>query len=83
MRSSTERERLIFSIQTIADFALILLVHALGLDHHAALLIFRPNLLKQAKTEGFFQQHELRKTDTAREVCVGMAAPIDVRSSLR
>ena len=78
MRSPTERERSIFSFQTIADFVLILLGHALGLDHHAALLIFRTNLLKQAKTEGFFQQRELRKTDTAREVCVGMAAQIDV-----
>ena len=74
VRSSTERERSILSFQTIVDFALILLGHALGLDHHAALVIFRPNLLKQAKTEGFFQQREIRKTDTAREVYVGMAA---------
>ena len=49
-------------------------MHALGLDHDDALLIFRSNLLKHAKTEGFFQQRELRKTYTAREVCVGMAA---------
>ena len=47
--------------------------HALGFDHHDALLIFRANVLKHAKTEGFFQQRELRKTYTAREVCVGMA----------
>ena len=52
----------------------MLLGHALGLDHHAALGIFRPNLLKQAKTERFFQKRELRKTDTAREACVGIAA---------
>ena len=49
------------------------LTHALGLDHHDALLISRANVLKHAKTEGFFQQRELRKTYTAREVCVGMA----------
>ena len=67
-------ERSIFSFQTIVDFVLILLGHALGLDHHAALLIFCANVLKQAKTGGFFWQRELRKTDTAREVCVGMAA---------
>ena len=30
------------------------------------------------KTKCFFQQCELRKTDTAREVCVGMAAQIAV-----
>ena len=67
-----------FSIQIIVEFALILVVRALELDHHAALLIFRPNLRKQAKTEGFFQQRKLRKTDTTREVCVGMGAQIDV-----
>ena len=78
VRSPTERERSIFSFQTIVDFALLLLVHALELDHHAALLILRPNLPKQAKTEGFFQQREVRKTDTAREVCVGIAVQIDV-----
>ena len=41
----------------------MLLVHALKLrlDHHAVLVIFRPNLLKQAKSEGFFQQHKLCK----------------------
>ena len=33
-------------------FTLNLLVQALGLDHHAALLIFCPNSLKEAKTEG-------------------------------
>ena len=54
VRSPPERERLIFSFQTIVDFVLILLGHALRLDHHAALLIFRVNLLEQAKTEGFF-----------------------------
>ena len=64
----------------MVDFVLILLGHALGLDHHAALLIFRANLLKQAKTEGFFPQRELRKTNTAREVCVGMAAQIEVKT---
>ena len=32
----------------------ILLGHFLGLDHHAALLIFRANLLKQAKTGVLF-----------------------------
>ena len=48
-------------------------VPTLGLDHHDALLIFRANVLKHAKSEGFFQQRELRKTYTAREVCVGMA----------
>ena len=78
MHSPPERERSIFSFQTIVDFVLILLGHALGLDHHDALLIFRTNVLKHAKTEGFFQQRELRKTDTAREVCVGMAAQIAV-----
>ena len=64
----------------IVDFVLILLGHALGFDryHHDALLIFRANVLKHAKTEGFFKQCELRKTDTAREVCVGMAAQITV-----
>ena len=62
-----------FSFQTIVDFVLIFLGHALGLDHHDALLIFRANVLKHAKSEGFFQQRELRKTYTAREVCVGMA----------
>ena len=67
-----------FSIQIIVEFALILVVHALELDHHAALLNFRANLRKQAKTEGFFQQRKLRKIDTAREVCVGMEAQIDV-----
>ena len=67
MRSPTERERS------------ILLVHALGLDRRAAQLVVRPNLLKQAKTEGFFQQRELRKTDTAHEVCVEMAAQINVQ----
>ena len=51
-------------------------MHALGFDHHAALVIFFcPNLLKQAKTEGFFQQRELRKTDTARAECVGGGSP--------
>ena len=78
MRSPTERERLTFSFQTIVYFVLILLGHALGLDHQAALLIFRANLLKQAKPEGFFQQRELRKTDTACEVCVRMAVQIVV-----
>ena len=73
VRSPPERERSIFSFQTIVDFVLNLLGHALGLDHHAALLIFCANVLKQAKTGGFFSQRELRKTDTAREVCVGMA----------
>ena len=73
VRSPPERERQIFSFQTIVDFVLIFLGHALGLDHHDALLIFRANVLKHAKTEGFFQQRELRKTYTAREVCVGMA----------
>ena len=63
-----------------ADRTLILLVHALGLDHHAALWIFCPNLLKQAKTEGIFQQGELRKTDTESELCGEMAAQIDVYS---
>ena len=67
-----------FSIQSIVDFALNFLVHAFELDHYAAQLIFRPNLLKQVKNEGFFQQQELRKTDTTREVCVGMVAKIDV-----
>ena len=38
-----------FSFQTIVDFVLIFLGNALGLDHHAALLIFHANLLKQAK----------------------------------
>ena len=74
VRSPPERERSIFSFQTIVDFVLILLGHDLGLDHHAALLIFCANVLKQAKTGGFFGQRELRKTDTAREVCVGLAA---------
>ena len=63
-----------FSFQTIVDFVLIFLGHALGLDHHDALLSFRANVIKHAKTEGFFQQRELRKTYTAREVCVGIAA---------
>ena len=40
VRSPPERERSIFSFQTIVDFVLILLGHALGLDLHAALLIF-------------------------------------------
>ena len=83
MRSPTERESSIFSFQTIIDFVLILFGHALGLDHHAALLIFRAKLLKQAKNEGFFGQSKLRKTDTAREVCVGMAAQIAVPSRLQ
>ena len=68
----------------LIDFAQILLGHALGLDHHALglnhhapLVIFRPNFLKQAKTEGFFQQRELGKTYTAGEV-FRMAAQIDV-----
>ena len=60
--------------QTIVDFVLIFLGHALGLDHHDAQLIFRANVLKHAKTEDFFHQRELRTTYTAREVCVGMAA---------
>ena len=34
MRSPPERERSIFSLQTIVDFVLILLGHALGLDNH-------------------------------------------------
>ena len=59
------------------DFALILLGHALGLDHDAQ-LNFCANVLKHAKTDGFFQQRELGKTDTACEVCVGMAAQIAV-----
>ena len=78
VRSLPKRERSIFSFQTIVDFVLSLLGHALGLDHHDALLNFRANALKHAKTEGFFQQRELRKADTAREVCVGMAAQIAV-----
>ena len=78
MRSPTEGDRSIFSFQTMVDFVLILLGHALGLDHHAALMLFRANVLKHAKTKGFFQQRELRKPDTAREVCVGMAAQIAV-----
>ena len=78
VRSPPERERSIFSFQTIVDFVLILLGHALGLDHHDELLIVRANMLKHAKTEGFFQQRELRKTDTPHEVCVGMAAQIAV-----
>ena len=49
--SPPERETWIFSFQTIVDFVLILLGHALGLDHHSALLIFCENLLQQAKTE--------------------------------
>ena len=69
---------MIFSMQTIVDFALILLVHALGLDHHTAPLIFRPNLLKQAKSEGFFKQRKIRKTHTACEGCVRLAAYIGV-----
>ena len=73
VRRPNEKGRF-FSFQTIVDFVLIFLGHALGLDHHDALLIFRANVLKHAKTEGFFQQRELRKTYTAREVCVGMAA---------
>ena len=40
VHSPPERERSIFSFQTIVDFVLILFGHALGLDHHAALLIF-------------------------------------------
>ena len=56
--------------------------HALGLDHHGVLLNFRANVLKHAKTEGFFQQRELHKTDTAREVCVGMVAQIAVKVSI-
>ena len=56
--------------------------HALGLDQHAALLIFHENLLNHAKTEGFFLQRELRKTDTAHKVCVGMAAQIAVPNLL-
>ena len=39
----------IFFFQAIVEFVLFLLGHALGLDHHAALLIFRANLHKQAK----------------------------------
>ena len=54
VRSPPERERSIFSFQTIVDFVLISLGHALVLDHHAALLIFCANVLKQAKTGGFF-----------------------------
>ena len=38
-----------FSIQTTVDMALFLLAHDLGLDHHAALLIFCPNLLNSQK----------------------------------
>ena len=53
-------------------------VRALGLDNHDAVVIFHPNLLKQAKTEGLLKQRELRKTDTGREVCAGVAAQIDV-----
>ena len=79
--SPTKGERSIFSFQTIVDFVLILLGHAVGLDHHAALLIFRTNVLKHAKIEGFFQQRKIRKTDTAREVCVRMAAKFAVMSS--
>ena len=67
-----------FSFQTIVDFVLILLGHALGLDHHSALLIFLRKLTPTGKNWGYFWQRELRKTDTAREVCVGMAAQIDV-----
>ena len=78
MRSPPERERSIFSFQTIVDFVLIWLGHTPALDHHAVLLIFLANVLKYAKTEGFFHQRELRKTDTAHEVCVGMAAKIAV-----
>ena len=75
VRSPPEQEKSIFSFQTIVDFVLISLGRALGLDHHAALLIFCAKVLKQAKkTGGFFRQRELRKTDTAREVCVGKAA---------
>ena len=77
VRCPNEKGRF-FSFQTIIDFILILLGHALGLDHHYALLIFPANVLKHAKTEGFFQQRELRKTDTAREVRVGLAAQIAV-----
>ena len=50
-----------FSFQTIVDFSLILLGHALGLDHHNALLIFRANVLKHAKTEGFFNSANYAK----------------------
>ena len=74
VRSPPERERKIFSFQTIVDFVLIFLGHALGLDHHDAPLSFRANVIKHAKNEGFFQQRELRKTYTAREVWVGIAA---------
>ena len=63
-----------FFLSNHLDFVLIFLRHALGLDHHDGLLIFRANVLKHAKTKGFFQQRELRKTYTAREVCGGMAA---------
>ena len=49
VRSPTVREMLINSFQTIVDFVLILLEHAFWPDHHAALLIFRANLLKKAK----------------------------------
>ena len=66
-----------FFLSNHRRFRFKFLGHALGLDHHAVLLIFCANLLKQAKTEGFFWQRELRKTDTAREVCVGLAAQID------
>ena len=65
------------SFQTIVGFVLIFLAHALGLNHHDALLIFCANVIKHAKPEGFFQQRELRKNYTAREVWVGMAAKID------
>ena len=55
-----------------------LLGHAPGLDHSDVLLTFRANVLKHAKTEGFFQQREVQKTDTAREVCVATVAQIAV-----
>ena len=68
VRRPSEKSRFFF-FQTIVDFVLILIGYALGLDHDAALQIFRANVLKHAKTEGVFQQSELRKTDTTREVC--------------
>ena len=54
VRRPNEKVDIFLFLQTIVYLVLILLGHALGLDHHAALLIFCANVLKQAKTRGFF-----------------------------
>ena len=54
----------------------------LGLTITLHYCFFAQTYSNRKTTEGIFWQRELRKTDTAREVCVGMAAQIDVARSL-